>query len=130
MEIQENISLKVYNTFGIDVRAQRFARFETVEQLHELLENESRQLRTVKSRTTPLILGGGSNLLFTKDVDGLVLKNELPGIREISEDAHHVYVQAGAGVNWHQFVLHCIGKGWAGVENLSLIPGNVGASPM
>lgn len=128
MEIQENISLKRFNTFGIDVIAKQLARFTSVDELQEILAYN--QLQTANSRPQTMVLGGGSNLLFTKDVDGLVLKNEIPGIREISEDAHHVYVQAGAGVNWHQFVLHCIGKGWAGVENLSLIPGNVGASPM
>ncbi|HMX35921.1 MAG TPA: UDP-N-acetylmuramate dehydrogenase [Ferruginibacter sp.] len=128
MEIQENISLKRFNTFGIDVIAKQLARFTSVDELQEILAYN--QLQTANSRPQTMVLGGGSNLLFTKDVDGLVLKNEILGIREISEDAHHVYVQAGAGVNWHQFVLHCISKGWAGVENLSLIPGNVGASPM
>ena len=128
MEIQENISLKRFNTFGIDVIAKQLARFTSVDELHELLAYN--QAQTANSKHQTLILGGGSNLLFTSNVDGLVLKNEIPGIREISEDAHHMYVQAGAGVNWHQFVLHCISKGWAGVENLSLIPGNVGASPM
>lgn len=128
MNVQENISLKTFNTFGIDVSAKQFARFNSVDELHELLEFNQPQTSNLKPQT--LILGGGSNILFTKDVDGLVLKNELVGIKEIKEDAHHVYVQAGAGVNWHHFVLHCIHNGWAGVENLSLIPGNVGASPM
>ncbi|HMI77777.1 MAG TPA: UDP-N-acetylmuramate dehydrogenase [Ferruginibacter sp.] len=121
MTIKENISLKSFNTFGIDVSAKYFAPFNSVNELHELLEFDKR---------ATLILGGGSNILFTKDIDGLVIKNEIVGIKEIKEDEHHVYVQAGAGVNWHHFVLHCIHNGWAGVENLSLIPGNVGASPM
>ena len=77
-----------------------------------------------------LTLGGGSNILFTKNFDGLVLKNELKGIELVKEDEHHVYIKAAAGENWHQFVLHCINNDWAGVENLSLIPGNVGAGPM
>lgn len=77
-----------------------------------------------------LILGGGSNILFTKDFEGLVLKNEIKGIELLHEDANYVYVKAGAGENWHQFVLHCISRGWAGVENLSLIPGCVGAAPV
>lgn len=128
MEIQENISLKSFNTFGINVSARHFAAFNSVNELHELLEFNQRP--TTKEKRPTLILGGGSNILFTKDVDGLVLKNEIIGIKEIKEDEHHVYVQAGAGVNWHHFVLHCIHNGWAGVENLSLIPGNVGASPM
>lgn len=124
MQIQENISLKPYNTFGIDAKAKYFSTFSTVDQLEELLN--------YKPQTTnnKLILGGGSNILFTKDFDGLVLKNELKGIDLIKEDEHHYYVKAAAGENWHQFVLYCINRNYAGVENLSLIPGNVGASPM
>ncbi len=128
MEIQENISLKSLNSFGIDVSTKYFAQFNSVNELHELLEFNRRP--TFNEKRSTLILGGGSNILFTKDFDGLVLKNEIVGIKEIKEDEHHVYVQVGAGVNWHHFVLHCIHKGWAGIENLSLIPGNVGASPM
>jgi UDP-N-acetylmuramate dehydrogenase len=122
MQIQENISLKAYNTFGIEVRASHFAHFKSAEELAELLR-EGRALPA-------LVLGGGSNLLFTKDVEGLVIKNEIRGIRKVKEDEDFVYVQVGAGENWHGFVLHCIANGWAGVENLALIPGNVGASPM
>jgi UDP-N-acetylmuramate dehydrogenase len=76
------------------------------------------------------VLGGGSNILFTQDFDGLVLKNEIKGIKCIDEDDKTVYVEVGAGENWHQFVLYCIDKQWCGVENLSLIPGTVGASPI
>ncbi|HEV7781697.1 MAG TPA: UDP-N-acetylmuramate dehydrogenase [Chitinophagaceae bacterium] len=133
MLLQENISLKAYNTFGIDVKARYFAEFKSVEELSELLVSDSR-LTLHDSRLTPhdsrLVLGGGSNILFTKDIDGLVLKNGVKGISKIKEDDEYVYVQAGAGENWHAFVLYCIENGWAGVENLSLIPGNVGASPM
>ena len=128
MFVQENISLKSLNTFGIDVSAKYFAQFNSVNELSELLEFKKH--KTPNSKPKTLILGGGSNILFSKDFDGLVLKNELLGIKEIKEDEHHIYVQVGAGVNWHHFVLHCIHNGWAGVENLSLIPGNVGASPM
>lgn len=77
-----------------------------------------------------LILGGGSNILLTKDYEGVVLKNEITGVDVQHEDEEHVYVKVGAGENWHQFVLHCIKHNWAGIENLSLIPGNVGASPI
>src|SRR6185437_10223763 len=77
-----------------------------------------------------LILGGGSNILFTKNYDGIILRNEIKGIDVVKEDADHVYIRVGAGENWHQFVLHSISKELGGVENLSLIPGNVGASPM
>lgn len=122
MDIRENISLKSFNTFGIDVRAQYFAPFVSVNELSECIGNNPRK--------PLLILGGGSNILFTKDVEGLVLKNEIKGIDKVKEDEQYIYVRAGAGENWHQFVLHCIQNNWAGVENLSLIPGNVGASPM
>ena len=81
-------------------------------------------------RQPVFILGGGSNILLTKHFNGLVLKNEIKEIAEIREDAGHVYVKAGAGEQWHDFVLYCLRHNWAGVENLSLIPGNVGASPM
>ena len=122
--IQENISLKSYNTFGIDVRAKYFASFRSIEELAELLNYKS---LTAKSK---LILGGGSNILFTKNYDGLVLKNEVKGMELIKEDEHYVYIRVGAGENWHQFVLYCLQYNLGGVENLSLIPGNVGASPM
>ncbi|MEI9947176.1 MAG: FAD-binding protein [Chitinophagaceae bacterium] len=75
-----------------------------------------------------LILGGGSNMLFTKNFGGLVLKNEIKGIEKVKEDENYVYIKVGAGENWHQFVMKCIENNWAGVENLSLIPGCVGAS--
>jgi len=122
MQIQENISLKQFNTFGIDVLAKQFISFHNVDELQEALKASTNGER--------LILGGGSNILFTKNVNGLVLKNEISGIELLHEDDEFVYVKAGAGENWHQFVLHCINNNWAGVENLSLIPGNVGASPM
>jgi UDP-N-acetylmuramate dehydrogenase len=80
--------------------------------------------------TPYLVLGGGSNILFTADFDGIVLKNEIRCIEKVKEDSEFVYVKAGAGENWHGFVMHCIESNWAGAENLSLIPGCVGASPM
>jgi UDP-N-acetylmuramate dehydrogenase len=122
MQILENISLKPFNTFGIDAKARKFAAFKDNEELEELL--------TPDSRLPTLILGGGSNILFTKDYDGLVLKNEISGIKVLHEEPAYVYVKVGAGENWHSFVMHCIDLHWAGVENLSLIPGNVGAAPM
>jgi len=128
MQIQPNISLKKYNTFGIDVTAKYFATFNSIDEIDELLEFSKPQ--TLNQKLQTLILGGGSNILFTKNFDGIVLKNELKGIELLKEDEHYVYVKVGAGENWHQFVLHCICNNWAGVENLSLIPGNVGASPM
>ncbi|MGX5817556.1 UDP-N-acetylmuramate dehydrogenase [Chitinophaga lutea] len=124
MKVSENVSLRPYNTFGIDAAARYFTTFRNQEELQEILLDP-------RWRSVPrMILGGGSNILLTQNFDGLVLKNEVKGIEVVAEDDDHVYVQAGAGENWHQFVLHCIGKGLAGLENLSLIPGNVGASPM
>jgi UDP-N-acetylmuramate dehydrogenase len=128
MQIQENSSLKKYNTFGIDAAAKYFAAFRTAEELVELLGFAPPQ--TAHTQLQTLILGGGSNILFTRNFNGLVLKNELKGIELVKEDDTSVYVQAAAGENWHQFVQHCIHHNWAGVENLALIPGNVGASPM
>ncbi len=121
MQVEKNISLKKYNSFGLDVHAAAFARFSNVEEAKELLE-----LNDVDR----MILGGGSNILFTKDFDGLVMKNEIAGMEIANEDNDYVYVKAGAGVRWHDLVLYCIDKNLAGLENLSLIPGNVGASPM
>jgi UDP-N-acetylmuramate dehydrogenase len=128
VNIQENFSLKNYNTFGIDATAKYFASFNSVSELEELIEYKMPS--AVRRSPSTLILGGGSNILFTKNVEGLVLKNELKGIEVISEAGDVVHVKAGAGENWHRFVLYCIQNKFAGVENLSLIPGNVGASPM
>src|SRR5690348_8409380 len=122
-QLLENISLKPFNTMGIDAKAKYFASFSSANDLRDLLE-------TNHSIPKKLLIGGGSNLLLTKDYDGLVLKNDIQGIDIVKEDARHVYVQVGAGENWHRFVLYCIGRDLAGVENLSLIPGSVGASPM
>lgn len=122
MNIQQNISLKPYHTFGINVMTRQLASFSDKETLEEILEAVPGSPR--------LILGGGSNVLFTKDFDGIVLKNEVKGLDVIAEDEDYVYVRAGAGENWHGFVEHCIGRNLGGVENLSLIPGCVGASPM
>ena len=121
MMIQENISLKKYNTFGIDATARYFSTFTNIDELNKLLGF---------NQPSTLILGGGSNILLTKNFNGLVLKNEIQAIEKIKEDDENVYVKAGAGVNWHQLVIHCINNNWAGMENLSLIPGNTGASPM
>jgi UDP-N-acetylmuramate dehydrogenase len=121
MNISENFSLKKYNSFGIDVLAKKFATFDTIDNLAALLET---------NKDEKLILGGGSNILFTKNYNGLVLKNEIEGIEIINENEDNIFVQVGAGVGWHKFVLYCIENNFAGAENLSLIPGSVGASPM
>lgn len=122
--VEKSISLKAYNTFSINVLAQYFTSFDSLGTLIEILSDNKYSLNE------KLILGGGSNILFTKNFDGLVLKNEIKGIEIVKEDAEYVYVKAAAGENWHQLVLYCIDKNLAGLENLSLIPGCVGASPM
>ncbi len=123
--IQENISLKQYNSFGIEAIARYYAPVTTIDALREMkIVYDQLPVKEL------MVLGGGSNILLTKSFNGLVLKNDIGGIQQIDEDDEYVYLQAGAGVNWHSFVLHCIANNLAGVENLSLIPGNVGASPM
>ncbi|MEC5142564.1 UDP-N-acetylmuramate dehydrogenase [Chitinophaga sp. 212800010-3] len=124
MQVSENVLLKSYNTFGIEAVARYFAPFSDADELLALTAEQQ------ASGLPHMILGGGSNILFTKDFNGWVLKNEIKGISIIGEDNDYVYVKAGAGENWHGFVQYCIGQQLAGLENLSLIPGNVGASPM
>lgn len=124
MNIQENISLKPFNTFGLDKKARFFTSVNSREQLIEsLIWSRNRGLEV-------FILGGGSNILLTQDVNSLVIKIEIAGIEVVDENDDHVWVKVGAGENWHSFVTHAIAQGWAGIENLSLIPGTVGASPM
>jgi UDP-N-acetylmuramate dehydrogenase len=123
MQVHQNIFLKEYNTFRIGAYAKYFAQFSSVEELKGLLDVQ-------KNAQSKMILGGGSNILFTKNYDGIILKNEIPGIDVIKEDDDYVYIKVGAGVSWHNFVLYCVNQNFGGVENLSLIPGNVGASPM
>jgi len=121
MDVKENISLKPYNTFGIDIKASHFVEVASIENLKTVLS---------KKNDSILILGGGSNLLFTQDYKGLVIKNNLKGIEVVGENDEEIFLKVGAGEVWHDFVLSCIEKNYAGIENLSLIPGNVGASPM
>lgn len=123
MQVHQNFLLKKYNTFGIAAIAKYFATFSSSVELEEFLKSK-------KNISPKMILGGGSNILFFKDYDGLVLKNEVPGINIIKEDDEYVYIKAGAGVKWHSFVMYCVDHNFGGVENLSLIPGSVGASPM
>lgn len=124
MQIFKNYSLKNHNTFGINCYAKYFATFSSLDELRKIFQMNEYE------NEPKYILGGGSNLLFTKTFDGVILKNEITGIETIHEEEKYVYVKVGAGVNWHQFVMHCIHRNFAGIENLSLIPGNVGASPM
>lgn len=124
MNFKQDISVLQYNTFGIDVRAKYFAEFSTESDLINLLQTSE-----VKNNEQ-LILGGGSNILLTQNFDGIVLKNNIKGIEVIKEEGEFVYIKSGAGEVWHEFVLYCIENNYGGVENLSLIPGSVGASPM
>src|SRR4030095_9839390 len=124
MIIESDKSLRNNNTFGIDVSAKYFAEIKSVEDFRELISNP--ELKKEKK----LILGGGSNILFTKNFDGLVIKNSLPGITTLKEDAYHYWIKVGAGVVWHDLVMFSVDSNFAGLENLSLIPGLVGAAPM
>jgi len=129
MIIHENFSLKNHNTFGVDVSAKYFAEVSSVDELAEILRNPKAQ-PLKNSATQPLFLGGGSNILFTENFDGLVIQLNLKGISEEIIDENEVLVTAKAGENWHGFVQFCLNKNYGGLENLSLIPGNVGTSPM
>jgi UDP-N-acetylmuramate dehydrogenase len=122
--ILHNYSLKDHNTFGVTAKAKYFASFNSEQELTELLKNNI-------CKTEPLfILGGGSNILLTKDFKGIVLANKIKGINIISEDKHSTSITVGAGEVWHDFVLWSIQKSLSGIENLALIPGLIGASPM
>ncbi|HCN48595.1 MAG TPA: UDP-N-acetylenolpyruvoylglucosamine reductase [Chryseobacterium sp.] len=122
--MQENFSLKPYNTFGVDAKAQYFAEVNSIEELKDALTFAKAQSLHL------LFLGGGSNILLTQDFDGLAIKLNLKGISEENLNDHETLVTAKAGENWHKFVLYCLQKNYGGLENLSLIPGNVGTSPM
>lgn len=124
MHLQKDVSLLPYNTFGIDKKAKYFSIANNIQDVIEAIQFS-------KKNNIPLVvLGGGSNILLTKDLEALLLKIDIQGISLIKETNESVWIEVGAGVNWHSLVLYCIEKEWAGVENLSLIPGTVGASPM
>lgn len=123
MQIEENKSLKNFNTFRLDCLARYFISVTTIEELKRALAQ--------KPAETPLfILGGGSNMLLTKNLEAFVIHVNIKGIEVIDETDSHVFIKAMAGENWHEFVLFCIENGWGGIENLSLIPGNVGTAPI
>jgi UDP-N-acetylmuramate dehydrogenase len=122
MIIKQNISLLSYNTFGIDVKANYFAEYESIVELHEILHSETVKLNSI------LHIGGGSNLLFLNDFKGLILHSKIKSIKVIREDEDFVIMEVGSGVVWDDFVAYCVTNGYGGVENLSLIPGEVGAS--
>lgn len=120
MEIQQNISLKKYNTFGVDVTAKRFISIEYTHQLQDLLKQEQELF----------IISGGSNMLLTRNIEELVVHLNTKGISIDHEDENSVYLTVNAGENWHSFVVWCISLNYGGIENLSLIPGNVGTCPI
>lgn len=120
--IQSNVDLQPYNTFGISCSAKSFGRFSNTTELSDLLAE--------RNGLPLLVLGGGSNVLLTKNFEGMVLKNEIVGTTILEDTDEYALVEVGAGEVWHQFVLNCIDKNLGGIENLSLIPGSVGASPM
>ena len=120
MNIQENISLKEYNTFGIDVNAKRFVSITSVYQLQQLIKEEK----------DIFLISGGSNMLLTKDIETLVVHINFKGISIDQQNHNDVYITVNAGENWHEFVLWCVSLNYGGLENLSLIPGNVGTCPI
>ena len=124
MEIQKNFDLKNLNSFNISAKTKYFYRFSSIKELQNIIEYN----KIFKEKT--IILGGGSNILFTKDFDGLIIKNEIKGVNIQSESPRHVTIEVGAGENWHNFVKWSVTNNLSGIENLALIPGSVGATPI
>ena len=124
MNIIENYPLLKLNTFGIDVKAKYFTSINTINELIEVTKTN------VFKDLELLILGGGSNILLTKDFDGLVILNNIKGKEIIDQNQQSIFLKIGAGENWHELVMYCVDNGWGGIENLSLIPGNTGTAPM
>ncbi len=125
MNVQQNFSLKNLTTFGIEASAKYFIEFKSVEELKDILAHPNYK------KEKKLILGGGSNILFTSEFfDGLVLQNKIKGIEIVQENENELILKSGAGESWHELVLYSISKNYGGLENLSLIPGTVGAAPM
>ncbi len=122
--LRYDVPLAPLTTFGVPAKAERFLEVDSLSTLQEALKME--EVRKERK----LILGGGSNVLFTRDQEGTVLHNSVPGIEQVQEDEETVLLKVGGGENWHRFVRYCVEKGLGGVENLSLIPGRVGAAPM
>ena len=122
MKVHNNIQLQNYNSFSTSAIAKLFCEPETKEELSKLLKTYSNEKK--------LVLGAGNNLFFTKDFDGLVIKPGMQEIKIVSEDDSSVIIEAGASVEWDMLVEDCVSKGYAGLENLSLIPSSVGASPI
>jgi UDP-N-acetylmuramate dehydrogenase len=124
MNIKNNHSLKKYNSFAVEAKSRYFCQIKTNQQIDALLEWRQ------QSDLPLLLLGGGSNILFINNYQGMTAVIDTKGIEIIGEDSNYTYIKASAGENWHQFVRWTIENGYAGLENLSLIPGTVGAAPM
>lgn len=124
MLVQSNVSLRHLNTFGLDADARYFVNVSSVDELTAVLRDP------VWKGIPKFILGGGSNILLTQDIDALVIHPGIKGINVLEETEETVTLEVGAGEVWHDFVMHCVDNGYGGVENLSLIPGTVGAAPM
>jgi UDP-N-acetylmuramate dehydrogenase len=124
LKIEKEVSLKPFNTFGVDVKARRLVVVDSVSVLKEALRHQEIMADGF------IVLGGGSNVLFTGDYNGTILLNRIGGIEQVGEDATHVWIKAGAGERWHDLVLWCVERNYGGIENLSLIPGSVGAAPI
>ena len=124
MELQKNFNLKNLNSFNISAKTKYFYKFSSIKELQDILEYN----KILKEKT--MILGGGSNILLTKDFNGLIIKNEIKGINIKSESEKHVTIEVGAGENWHNFVKWSVTNNLSGIENLALIPGSVGATPI
>lgn len=122
MNIQNNFSLKAYNTFGIEAKAKQFVAVHTTEELKKILQENQNEPK--------FILGGGSNMLLTQDIQALVIHIDLLGKKVVNDDEDFVWVESMAGENWHDFVLWTIDQNFGGLENMSLIPGNVGTTPV
>jgi UDP-N-acetylmuramate dehydrogenase len=122
MTIQNNFSLKKYNTFGIEAKAKKFVAVNSIEDLNIILKEHQSEPK--------FILGGGSNMLLTQDIQALVIHIDLKGKKVLKEDDDFVWVESQAGENWHEFVLWTIDQNFGGLENMSLIPGNVGTTPV
>ena len=123
-KFKKNYCLKKYNTFGIDAKTRYFTEFESTDELQDILNSK------IYNNNKSFILGGGSNTLFTQDFEGLILYNKIEGICILEDNKDFIIIEVGAGVNWHKFVQWSINKKLSGIENLALIPGTVGASPI
>lgn len=124
LKIESDKNLKEYHTFGVEARARYFISVQSKQELQAILAEP--RFKNVKK----FILGGGSNVLFVNDFDGLVINMDIKGIEKIKEGDDYVIIKSGAGVIWHDLVKYCVDKNWGGIENLSLIPGTVGAAPI